>query len=190
MLQYLVFVGVGINLVGAIPYIRETLRGTTKPNRVTWLMWSIAPLIATAAAFSDGIRLATLPVFMAGIMPLTILAASFINKEAYWKLETFDYLCGFFSLTALILWAITKEPLVAIFFAIIGDFFAAIPTLVKSWRHPETETASAYVASLLATLTSFFAITLWTFSAYAFPLYLVMINGLVILAIYKKKFIK
>ena len=25
-------------------YLRDTLRGTTKPNRVTWLLWAVAPL--------------------------------------------------------------------------------------------------------------------------------------------------
>ena len=64
MLQYLVFVGAGVQLLGIAAYVKETLRGKTKPNKVTWLMWSIAPLIATFAALSDGVTLAALPVFM------------------------------------------------------------------------------------------------------------------------------
>lgn len=189
MLPSLVFLGVFINLVGSFPYIRDTLRGDTKPNRVTWLMWSIAPLIGTAAAYSNGIRLATLPVFMSGIIPLFIFGISFINKDAYWKLGKFDYTCGFFSLVALILLIFAKEPSLTILFALISDGFAVIPTLIKSWKYPKTETMSAYIASILSSLTSFFAISVWTFSAYVFPLYLVISNAFIIMAMYRKKFI-
>src|SRR3989338_1323015 len=105
MIQYLVFVGAAINLVGSSFYIRSTLRGTTRPNRVTWLFWSLAPLIASFAAFSDGVRLAAVPVFMSGFMPLLVFVSSFVNPKAYWKLGLFDYFCGFFALLALVLWA-------------------------------------------------------------------------------------
>jgi hypothetical protein len=190
MIQYLVFVGAAVNLLGILSYLKNTLRGTTKPNRVTWLMWSIAPLIATAAAFSDGVRLAVLPVFMAGFGPLIIFIASFINKNSYWKLEKFDYLCGFFSVLALIFWAITKDPIVAIIFSIASDGFACMPTIAKAWRHPETETGIAFVSGLFSALTSFAAVSVWVFSQYAFALYLVIANSVLIFAIYRKRVIK
>jgi hypothetical protein len=60
-----------------------------------------------------------------------IFLASFVNKKAYWKLEKFDYICGISSALALLLWWLTKEPAIAIVFAIISDAFAAIPTLIK-----------------------------------------------------------
>ena len=190
MLQYLVFLGAAISLFGGSFYVRDTLRGNTKPNRVTWLMWAAAPMIGTAAALADGVGWATLPVFMAGFIPLLVLIASFVNPNAYWKLEKFDYLCGFFSILALVLWGITKEPLVAIIFAMIGDGFAAMPTLIKSWKHPETETGLVYIGAIGNQLTSFFAIKMWSVSEYAFPLYLLTINTLLVLAIYRRKFIK
>jgi hypothetical protein len=186
-LQYFVILGAIVQLVGVFSYIKETIKGDTKPNRVTWLLWSIAPIIASIAAFSDGVRLSALPVFMAGFGPLLVFIASFVNKNAYWKLEKFDYLCGIFSILALVLWMITKEPIVAIIFAILSDGFAAIPTLVKSWNHPETETVDAFTTGLFNSLTSFFAIKIWNFSSLAFPIYLVIVNTLLIMAILRKK---
>jgi hypothetical protein len=64
MLQYIVLLGAVVFMFGIFFYIKATLRGETKPNKVTWLMWAIAPLIASAAAFSDGVRWAVLPVFI------------------------------------------------------------------------------------------------------------------------------
>ncbi|MDD3284346.1 MAG: hypothetical protein PHZ07_02010 [Patescibacteria group bacterium] len=189
-LKYLVFVGVIVQLIGVSFYINNTLKGTTKPNRVTWLLWSIAPLIATFAAFSDGVRLSVVPVFMSGFAPLLVFLASFVNKNSYWKLEKFDYVCGFFSVVALLLWWITKNPVVAIIFAIISDFFAAIPTLIKSWKYPETETVNIFICAIFNALTSFVAISIWNFVALAFPIYLLIFNIFISILILRKKIFK
>jgi len=63
-IQYLVFVGVVVGLTGTISYIKEMLKGKTRPNRVSWLLWSIAPMIATVAALFDGVRWSVLPVLI------------------------------------------------------------------------------------------------------------------------------
>ncbi|MBI2452851.1 MAG: hypothetical protein HYV55_01300, partial [Parcubacteria group bacterium] len=94
MFQYLVFVGAFVQLLGGAVYIKDTIWGQTKPNRVTWFLWMLAPYIGTAAAIADGVSWAILPVFMAGFIPMCTLLASFVNKKAYWKLGTFDYACG------------------------------------------------------------------------------------------------
>src|SRR5215475_4676262 len=117
MLHYLVLVGAAINAAGSSRYIRDTLRGTTQPNRVTYLMWGIAPLIATAAALSKGVTWAVVPVFMSGFCPLMVFLSSFVNRSGYWKLGTLDYLCGVVSALALILWALTAQPIIAIILA-------------------------------------------------------------------------
>lgn len=187
MIQYLVIVGAVVQLFGIASYMRETIRGNTKPNRVSWLMWSVAPIIATVAAVSGGVRWAILPVFMSGFAPLLVFLVSFLNKDSYWKLEKFDYLCGLFSILALILWGITKEPLVAILFSLLSDAFAAIPTIIKSWRFPETETVSAYSTGVFNAATSFFAIKTWGFLEVTFPVYLVLLNLLIVLLIVRRR---
>jgi hypothetical protein len=189
-LPYLVFLGAAVQLVGIWSYIKDTVKGDAKPNRVSWLLWSIAPLIGTAAAISDGVTWAILPVFMSGFGPLLVFIASFVNKNSYWKLEKFDYWCGALSLLALLLWWITKIPEVAILFAILSDGLAAIPTLVKSWKYPETENAGPFTAGLFNSLTSFAAVKMWNFSSIAFPIYLVIVNISIALAIYRRKIFK
>ncbi|NTV55279.1 MAG: hypothetical protein HGA16_02150 [Candidatus Moranbacteria bacterium] len=187
MLQYLVFVGVFVNVIGASAYIRDTLRGETQPNRVTRLLWSVSTFTAAFAALQDGVGLAALPVFASGFIPLLIFLASFVNPKAYWELHVFDYACGFFSVLALVLWYVTKEPAVAIVFAIVSDGFALIPTLVKSWKFPESESVIAYVTGLFSALTSFAAMKTWSFSELAFPTYLVISCLSLIYAIERKR---
>ena len=189
MLEYLVFVAAFATLLATFVYIRSMFRGGAKPNRVSWLMWSIAPFIAAAAAVSNGVGWAALPVFMSGLSPFLIFTASFVLKKAHWKLTTFDYFCGVLSGLALVLWFVTKDPNVAITFAIASDALASIPTLTKAWNFPETEIAWPFIVGVFNASTSFLAITIWAFSAYAFPAYLIVINILLFFSVYKKKLI-
>lgn len=190
MFSYLVFVGAGANFLAGLFYLRDTLRGRIQPNRVTWLMWSVAPLIGTAAALSDGVGFAVLPVFVAGFIPLLVFFGSFVNPKAYWKLETFDYFCGFCSVLAVILWGITQEPAIAIAFAIASDGLAGIPTLVKSWHYPKTESGLPYATGIFSALTGFTAVQTWVFSEYAFLIYILTMNSLLVLTIYRRRFVR
>lgn len=186
---YLVWFGALIQLLGSAAYIRDTLKGKTKPNRVTWFFWAVAPLVGSAAAISDGVGWAVLPVVMVGFVPLLILLASFANKQSYWQLGQYDYACGFFAALALVLWFITSDPKVAIIFSIAADALAGIPTLIKSWKNPETETSVEYAATIFAAVLGLLAVQWWRFSETAFPVYLIVLNGLVLLVIYRNKVI-
>ena len=189
MLQYLVLLSIPLGVYGVAAYIKDTIIGRVRPNKVTWLMWSIAPLIATFAAISKGVTLAVIPVFLAGFGPFCVLIASFFSKKSYWRLETFDYFCGFCSVLALILWFITKEANVAIVFSIISDGFAAVPTLKKAWTNPETESVVPYLMGLLGAIVTFAAIKYWIFSEYAFASYLIFIDICLIFSIYGRKLV-
>jgi hypothetical protein len=187
MFEYLVFVAAFGSLLAAFAYIRSMFKGQTKPNRVTWFMWSTAPFIATAAAVSNGVGLAVIPVFMSGFSPFLVLTASFFNKKAYWKLSSFDYLCGMLSSLALVIWFITKDPTSAIIFAIVSDALAAVPTLIKAWHNPETESAWPFIIGVFSPMTSFIVATAWGFSELAFPTYLIVINIILVFSMYNKK---
>ena len=189
MFEFLVVVAAVASVLAALVYIRSMFTGRTKPNRVTWLMWSIAPLIAAAAEVSNGVGWAVLPVFMAGFSPLMIFTASFFAKKAYWKLSTFDYFCGVLSGLALVMWWLTKEPNVAIVFSIASDALAAVPTITKAWSNPETESSWPYVVGMFGAASSLVVAARWIFSSYAFPIYLIITNILVLLAVYKTRLI-
>jgi len=185
MYEFLVLIAASATLVAAIAYIRSMFKGHTKPNRVTWLMWTIAPFTATFASFSSGATWAVVPVFMSGLSPFMILLASFLNKRAYWKLSLFDYACGALSVLALVLWYVTENPNVAIAFAIISDALAATPTLHKAWRNPESEFSWPFLVGVFSPMTSFLVTQTWAFSDVAFPAYLVLINILLVFSVSK-----
>ena len=173
-------------MFGSVVYIRNTLLGRSKPNRVTFLIWAAGGLIGAAAGVAAGGGWALLPAFAAGFGPLLIFLASFRNPNAYWKLGRLDYVCGAFAVCALVLWAITNEPAIAVLFAILADGLAAVPTLLKAWRHPETETGTPYVLALLAAVLGTALTPAWSFSTIGFLVYLVAIDVLLMTAVYRR----
>lgn len=185
--HWLVILSVLISTAGAFVYIRDTLSGKTQPNRVSWSMWALSPLISTAAALSAGADgWATLRIFIAGLLPLLIFFASFINQRSYWKMGGFDLSCGAFSLLAVILWAEIASPQLAILCAIVGDIFASFPTLIKTWKYPKTETGAMFFASLLSVLLVLPSIPVWNIANAAFQIHLLIMSSLLLFAVYRK----
>ena len=180
MFPVIVVIGSLTGLAGMLVYMRNTLVGGTKPNRVSWLIWCVAPLIAFAAAWDAGVRWAALPTFVAGFGPCLVLGASFANRNAYWKLERLDYVCGACAFLALALWAITSDPSVAIVFSMMTGGLASVPTIVKEWRSPETESISAYLGGLVSGLSAFTAVTAWNLPSVAYPSYMVLISVILV----------
>ena len=186
--HWLVILSAVLSVIGSGAYIRDTLKGTTKPNRVSFSMWALAPLIGTAAAISAGAdSWATVRIFMAGLMPLLIFLASFINPQSYWRLSLFDILCGVCSLLALAVWGIIDAPRLAILLAAIGDGFAALPTIRKAWSYPETETGLAYIMSFFAALIVIPSIPVWNIENSSFQVYLLIVNTILLFVVYRKR---
>lgn len=163
------------NLYGIVAYTHYTLTGRVKPNRVTFFLWSLAPLIAFTAELNKGVGLQSLMTFMVGFGPLVVFIASFITRQAAWKLQTFDFICGGLSVLGLILWALTREGDLAIFFGIMADGLAALPTVVKAWKAPETESALLYFLSAISAGITISTIDKWNFATWGFPIYILSI---------------
>ena len=61
--------------------------------------------------------------------------------------------------------------MLAISAAIAADFLAGVPTLMKSWTHPETETVHSYTGALISMIVLLLTVDHWTFDVVAFPLF-------------------
>jgi len=181
--EQFVYVGVALGVLGAAAYLRDTIRGTTQPNRVTWLLWAVAPLLAAAVEFKSGVGLRTLTTFTIGFMPLLIFIASFHNPAVVWRIGRLDYVCGALSVAGTVGWLVTRSGVVAIVAAIVADLLAGLPTLVKSWTDPQTESVSAYLGAFLNAAILLLTVTDWTTAVVAFPVYIVCLAGVEVLLV-------
>jgi len=179
-----IIVGAFLSFLGGLSYLIDTVKGKAKPNRVTWFIWALAPLIAFFAALDQGVGLYALITFMAGFNPTLIFIASFFSKGAAWKLKRLDLTCGAIAIAGLILWQLTGDGNLAIFLSIVADSVAAIPTIIKSYRFPETENYKGFLMGGIAALLTLLAINTWTFEYFAFPVYVFSVCSLLFVLIY------
>ena len=171
-----VFFGALLNLIGSGNYVISTIKGKTKPNRVTWFLWALAPMVAFSAMLGQGVSLTGgLMTFMVGFGPLLVLLASFVNKKSVWKFTAFDVVCGILSLIGLGLWFITRTGEIAIVFSILADGLAALPTIVKAFKEPETETYLVFLLGAVSAAITLLAAKVWDFAHIGFALYIFII---------------
>lgn len=167
----ILLIGFIINFIGTSSYLIDTLKGKIKPNRVTFFIWPLAAFIAFLAQVQQKVGYQALFTFSVFLLPFSVFVASFFNKKAYWKLTTFDLGCGALSIVGLILWQITKVGNVAIAFSILADGLATLPTIVKAYRYPETESAWPWATASINGLLVILTIKNWNFATYGFPIY-------------------
>jgi hypothetical protein len=185
--EKIIIVAVFLNLVGSFLYIKDIILGNTKPNLVSWSIWMLAPFIGVFFQIKAGAGLSVLPIFMAGFISLLIIFISLLNKNAYWKINTFDITCGVISLLALVLYIFTHNLSISILFAIMSDALAYIPTIKKSWNFPETETGLMYITGIISNILGLLIIKTWTFPIYSFSISIIILNSVIVYCIYRKK---
>lgn len=178
-----IILGTILGFLGSLSYIVDTVKGRVRPNRVSWFMWALAPLIAFFAEVQQGVGLHALLTFSVGFNPLLVFIASFFNKKAQWKITKFDIWCGVLSLIGLSMWAFTRVGNIAIFFAILADGLAAVPTIVKSYKAPETESWMVFFLGFISSGITLLAIKTWDFAHYGFPLYIFAVTAIFVLLI-------
>src|SRR3989344_7703913 len=183
----IIFFALSLNLLGHILYIRSVIRGQAKPNLASWIPWMLAPLVGVFFQLKAGAGLSVLPVFMAGFGHMIIIIAALLSKHSLWKLKTIDLFCFGFSIFALVLYVLTHNLALSIIFAIMSDALAFIPTYVKAWKFPESESVQAYSWAILANIIGLLIIEEWRFAVYSFGLYLAIANMIFVIILYRKK---
>ena len=146
-----VYLAMVLSLVGVAGYIRDTLRGVTTPNRVTWGLWALEGVLAFAVEIKQHVGLAAGMTLMLGLGPILVVTASFRHHHGVWRLTTFDIVCAVISLAGIAFWALVNAPTIALVSFVVADQVAALPTVRKSWLAPETETWWAFAMGSLNT---------------------------------------
>lgn len=185
--EYIIYLTLLISLIGYFVYLKNIFYGYTRPHLVSWFIWMLAPFIGVFFQLKAGAGLSVLPVFLAGFGPLIVIVVSIFRKNTIWKINKLDILCGFLAMLALIFYIFTHNLGISILFAILSDALAAVPTIIKSWKFPETETAMGYVPGVVNNILGLLIIRNWSFSIYSFGLYLIVVNSVIIFCIYRKK---
>lgn len=175
-------------LISYIVYALAILRGEAKPHRTTRFVLVLITALATASLFAEKSIVAIwIPgIFTVGSFIIFILSLKF--GIGGWAKT--DLLCLFLSLAGIIFWKAADNPLYGLYASIGADFVGQIPMLMKTYRHPETEVWSFYLVDVFAALFNLLALQHWTTQEYAYPLYILCIDFLIVLLIIRPKILK
>ncbi len=174
-------IGAFIVLFCTLPYIIDVVKKKTKPNIVTWVIWSVLTGIGAAALYASNEFNAAL--LLTGDFIATFAVVIVGLKYGTAKLDRFDFVCLIGAVVGLILWLVFNSPLIAIIATIVIDFIGTVPTVRHSYHNPEEETWITFALGVVATIFTLLSLPNYTFSAWVYPAYLLFSNGLLFVTI-------
>jgi hypothetical protein len=154
---------------GYVPYIYSTARGITKPNRATWIIWTIVGGLLAFSYIAEGDQHSIWLPLGYFIGPLIVAILSFRFGYAEWT--RLDTICMVAAAISIIPWILSDNATLTLLINVAIDASGAIPTLVKTYREPETEDFTAWFIFFVANTLQLFAIEMWNIAA-LYPIYL------------------
>lgn len=181
-----IYLALFLSALGGAGYMRDTLRGVTSPNRVTWGLWAVEGILAFIVEKQDHVGSASLMTLMLGLVPCFVFLASFRHKHGVWQLGPFDIVCGVISLAGLLFWLVIGQATVALVSFVAADQMAALPTLRKSFLAPHTETAWSFFMGTLNCTITVLTLKHFTTAGFLFPGAIAVADLLIVLTIVTK----
>jgi hypothetical protein len=160
-------------------YIRDTLRGKTRPHLFTWLVWAIVSGVAAVLAFVGGAFVSAAILGNAGFwcFVTSLLALRYGERD----ITQSDWAMFLSALAIIPCWAITKEPLVAAVLASAIDIFGYGPTFRKAWHKPQEENLKAFSIDSVLWTFSLFAVSPYTLATGLYPTVIFLMNAALVL---------
>ncbi len=154
--------------------ITAVVRGNFKPQRMTRLLIFLISLLFVGTLFEQGDKNGIFLALAQLIGSFIILTLSI--KKGMGGTEKFDFLVFFLVALSLIIWKTTKNPGLGLTLSILTDFLAFLPSLIKTWKYPQTEDWKFYLSDTVASLFSILSIKSYSIANLSFPIYIFLIN--------------
>lgn len=129
--------------IGYIPYLRDIIKGNTKPHLYSWFIWCFVTLIAFALQVSGGAGSGSLVTLAAALMCIAVIILGF-KHHSQTVIKKVDIVFLVLALIALGLWIIAKQPVLSAILTTLVDLLGFAPTIRKSWNNPYSENLPFY----------------------------------------------
>lgn len=163
-----------VTVGSVLPYARDIFKGTTKPNIVSWITWTLLTGIATVAEIAAH-EYVTAIFTSSAVLETTIIVVLGL-RYGYVKYTTFDVVCQVAAFVGIILWQLFNSPTIGVIASVTIDFVGAMPTIRHSWRNPGEETWSTYALAGLGGALAIAALSSYNWISLTYAVYIVLIN--------------
>lgn len=159
------------------PYIVNTIRGNTQPERMTWFVFSALGVIAFASQLLLGASWSLVFSGLDTAASIVIFVLSlWYGVGGYTKLDTTALIVAAVGVAIALL---VKQPLISLSGVILADGSGTILTIRKAFIHPESETTISWLLTGTAALFGLLAVGKLTINLLLYPFYLMLANYLV-----------
>jgi hypothetical protein len=170
-----------LQLVAAAPYLRDILRGSTRPQRATWMIWTTLSLVVFASQWASG-----------ATWSLALTAGQALSCGAVFALAIRRGVGGVSPVELMLLglaalgvvgWQVAGDPTVATCSVVAADLIAVALMLPKTYRQPGSETLATYAIGVVSTIFALAAVDSAAPSLLIYPLYILVADGVVVAVI-------
>jgi len=171
-----------LSTIAYLPYIADTARGRTQPERATWLIWSV---VSTAAFFSQLYEGATASLWFAGVQASATIVIFLMSIKRGYGAYLSRRNINLFGLTAvgLVIWYYAENALYMLLITTAISALGGAVTVMKAYRHPGSETISTWVISLIATYFAILSVGTLDIALLIYPVYLYVLYSAIFIAI-------
>lgn len=156
MKETLAIIAAFIAIAGNLPYLRDCFTRRVKPHPYTWLVWTIVSGITLFGQLAKGAGIGALPTAVALCFTIAIFIFSIQYGFKYVRKADKYFLIA--ALLGLIPWLINDDPTISVVIAVSIDLIAFVPTIRKTWKHPESETPILYGANVVRHVLTLFSL--------------------------------
>lgn len=174
MFQLLAAIAVVLSLAASPPYILDTIRGKTKPERATWFIWSVLGVIAFVSQVNLGARWSLVFAGLDALGSIITFTLSLKFGVGGWTL--LDRLALVIAGIGVAISVIAHEPVVALLGVILADVSGTVLTIRKTFLAPDTETTISWLLVGTEALTGVLAVGKLDWALILYPAYLVLAN--------------
>jgi hypothetical protein len=161
----------------ALPYVRDVLRGSTRPHRGTWLIWTTLAWVALGSNWADGAVWSLLPLAAQAVLCCLILLLSWRRGEG--GLGWGELLMLGVAAAGVYAALTLTDPTLATYGVIVADVAGALMMVPKSWRDPHSETLSTFVLTSLVGVCALLSVGAFDPALMVYPAYYIVVNALV-----------
>jgi hypothetical protein len=173
------------SVANTIPYIRDIVRGTTRPHRGTWSIWAVLAIVVYVSQRADG---ASWSLIMAGVQALlTSLVFALAIRRGEGGLSAGDAIMLVIAAGGIVGWAVADEPIVATASVVVADLLAAAMMTPKTYGDPGSETLASFALASVGGALAAGAVGTPAVSLLLYPIYFCVVNAAIAILIHYRR---
>lgn len=169
MLEKIGLLGGILIIVADTPYAWNAFKRKTKPHRTTWFIIALINAINLANQHASGAKSSLLFFIGATVITFIVFLASLYNGTGGFAKLDIAVLVG--ALLGLVVWHVLKSPVASVIANTIVALIGIIPTFIKAYHDPKSETKITWLIGTVSALCAVIAVGKLDFALLLFPIY-------------------